>query len=342
MIDFDTFLEPLSADDPCGPDCEYDNDFLALVQEAAGKPEQQFGDTVIPAVEPDWRQVDAMARALLARTRDIRVITLLTLANTHLHGAPAFAAGLKLTVELCERYWDQVHPRIEIEGESDPYLRANAISAFSGSEFSGEDKILQALRASTLLPPPMSLSYREVEATYARPQEASYSAAQLEPAISDALAAGHAPLEAVLAAQEACNRLLALLSDRLPAADQPDLDRLVETLKPVANTIRRLKQSAISASADAAEVAAAGEGTAAAPVMNVQTGVIASREDARRALERVCEYLERHEPSNPASLFIRRAQRMLNMSFLEIMQELNPDAIAHLEMITGARASNDS
>jgi hypothetical protein len=115
----------------------------------------------------------------------------------------------------------------------------------------------------------------------------------------------------------------------------------VQTLKPVAKSIRRLKQSSASVPVDAGEAVAAGEG-AAAPVMNVQAGVIASREDARRALERVCEYLERHEPSNPASLFIRRAQRMLNMSFLEIMQELNPDAIPHLEMITGARASNDS
>ena len=72
MIDFDRFVEPIAGDNACGPDCEYDNDFLALSQATAGKPEQQFGDTVIPAVDPDWREVDSLATAMLERTRDLR------------------------------------------------------------------------------------------------------------------------------------------------------------------------------------------------------------------------------------------------------------------------------
>jgi len=56
-----------------------------------------------------------------------------------------------------------------------------------------------------------------------------------------------------------------------------------------------------------------------------------------RALERVCVYLEKNEPSNPAGLFVRRAQRLLNMPFLEIMREMSPDSMSHLEMLTGAK-----
>src|SRR5262249_658767 len=40
-------------------------------------------------------------------------------------------------------------------------------------------------------------------------------------------------------------------------------------------------------------------------------GEIRSRDDAVRMLELVCNYLERNEPSNPAPLFIRRAQRLI-------------------------------
>ena len=335
MIDYSAYLEPLSEDDPCGPDCEYDAAFLELTKESAGKPEQQFGDTIIPAVEPDWRRVDSMARDLLGRTRDLRVVALLTLAGTHLHGIGAFASGLRLACSLCERYWDRVHPRIEIDGDVDPFLRSNALTAFAGSEFSGEDKILQALRGSVLLPPPLSASYRDVEAAYVRPQEATLSAAQLDVALSDALSAGHEPVLAVLTAFETAEALVALLSDRMSIEDRPDLDRLIDALRPVANAIRRLQSSA-GASAEAEVAGEVGGSAATGPAF--VAGVIASREDARRALERVCEYLERAEPSNPASLFARRAQRMLSMSFLEIMQELNPDSISHLEMITGARA----
>ena len=46
MVDFERFVEPIDAESPCGPDCEYDNEFLALSQAVVGKPEQQFGDTV--------------------------------------------------------------------------------------------------------------------------------------------------------------------------------------------------------------------------------------------------------------------------------------------------------
>jgi len=54
-------------------------------------------------------------------------------------------------------------------------------------------------------------------------------------------------------------------------------------------------------------------------------------------LQRVCDYLERHEPSNPAALFVRRAQAMLDRNFLDIMLELSPDSVQHLKMLTGAK-----
>ena len=73
-LDVDAWLSPLSEQAPCGADLEYDPAFLALEEAARGKPEQQFGDTLIPAQEPDWRAVDEQARALLGRTRDLRVL----------------------------------------------------------------------------------------------------------------------------------------------------------------------------------------------------------------------------------------------------------------------------
>ncbi len=338
MVDFDRFAEPIAGDSPCGPDCEYENDFLALSQEVAGKPEQQFGDTVIPAVDPDWRKVDSQARELLERTRDLRVVAWLTLANIHMAGVEAFPAGIKLVRQLCENFWDEVHPRVEVDGENDPYLRVSAIAAFAGSEFSGEDRILQALRASVLLPAPLSATFRDVETTYTKPAEATYAVAQLDSVISDALLANDERLAGLVAASEDLAALRSLISDRVSAADAPDLERLELTLKPVVQAVSRIK--ATLAGVDVAEGAADGSAPGIAGAVQGITGVVQSREDARRALERVCEYLEKHEPSNPASLFARRAQRMLSMSFFDIMRELTPDSMGHLEMVTGAQASS--
>ena len=54
-----------------------------------------------------------------------------------------------------------------------------------------------------------------------------------------------------------------------------------------------------------------------------------------RALQRVCDWIERHEPSNPAPLLIRRAQRLMSKSFLEIMRDLNPEGVHEIEKLAG-------
>jgi type VI secretion system protein ImpA len=61
LIDVDALLAPVSEDAPCGPDLEYDAEFLALEDAARGKAEQQFGDTIIPAEDPDWRKVQQLS-----------------------------------------------------------------------------------------------------------------------------------------------------------------------------------------------------------------------------------------------------------------------------------------
>ena len=87
-----------------------------------------------------------------------------------------------------------------------------------------------------------------------------------------------------------------------------------------------------SASADA--TAAGGDRTA--ELRSSGVGDIRSREDALRALERVCDFLARNEPTNPAPLLIRRAQRVMTMPFLDIIRELAPDAAGQVETITGS------
>ena len=66
-------------------------------------------------------------------------------------------------------------------------------------------------------------------------------------------------------------------------------------------------------------------------------GEIRSREDAIRVLDLVCKYIERNEPTNPAPLLIKRAQRLMSLGFLDIIKELAPDGMGQIEVITGIR-----
>ena len=62
---------------------------------------------------------------------------------------------------------------------------------------------------------------------------------------------------------------------------------------------------------------------------------VESRQDAIRAIELVCEYLERSEPTNPAQLLLRRAARVINKDFLQLVRELAPDAVKDVARIMG-------
>ena len=52
-------------------------------------------------------------------------------------------------------------------------------------------------------------------------------------------------------------------------------------------------------------------------------------------LDCVCEFLERSEPSSPAPLLIRRAQRLIGSGFLDIMRDMAPESLGHIAVITG-------
>ena len=68
------------------------------------------------------------------------------------------------------------------------------------------------------------------------------------------------------------------------------------------------------------------------------SGSIATRDDALKALDRVCEWIERHEPTNPAPLLIRRAKRLMTKNFMDIIRDLAPDGVSQVELIAGKDA----
>jgi type VI secretion system protein ImpA len=56
-----------------------------------------------------------------------------------------------------------------------------------------------------------------------------------------------------------------------------------------------------------------------------------------RALDNICAYYRRHEPSSPLPLLLERCKRLATMSFIEIVREMVPDGIPQVEIIAGKR-----
>lgn len=340
----DALLLPLDADAPCGPpDMEYDEVFQSLETAARGKPEQQFGDTVIPAEDPDWARMRTLALALFERTRDLRVAVHLLRASLHTHGLGALADGLALVTGLLEQHWDAVWPRLDADDADDPTERLNALAPLNDLQ-----SVLADVRAARLPGDRSGVTGRMLELGsgkgVAGPDEKMPSAAALLPVLraADAAEPGFTAALAGLPAQVA--RLDALLGERVPAAspDFKPLRLLVRALADVAGAVSGVPGATVADAAGAPPslVLPAGAGLAGASAATVLTvvaapGEITSREDAIRMLERVSEWIERHEPSHPAPLLIKRAQRLMTKSFFEIIRDLAPDGLDSVEKIAG-------
>src|SRR5690606_26637096 len=79
-IDIAALSSPISEESPCGDDLEYDPAFGEMERAAQGKPEQEMGNAVIAAEEPDWKDLKSKSLAVLSRSRDLRAATYLTRA----------------------------------------------------------------------------------------------------------------------------------------------------------------------------------------------------------------------------------------------------------------------
>ena len=332
MIDIDTLLTEVPQDPPCGPDLEYDHAFIALEQAARRRPEQQFGETTVAAEEPNWSEVLDRALALMSRTKDLRVAILITRALTSLEDMGGLAAGLVLIHGLMDRYWDSVHPHLDPEDGYDPTMRLNALAPLGDP-----DTLLRDVRNMHLVRPGRhgGVAVRSVLIAMgklsASNDDAVLTRTEIEGMIRAAAADDALPIEALRTSIQSLKALRTLLSDKVGIERVPDLKSLQDLL----GLLLQVCDAALGVSAEAQEqpIQIASEGMAE-PVPPLTTE-IRSREDAVRLLQRVIEYIERTEPANPAPLFIRRAQRLMIKSFVEIIQELVPESLGQIQKLAG-------
>ena len=336
-----TWLQPLDGESgACGPDLGYDNDFLALTKAALGKPETQFE----AATPPDWRQVRQMAEALMARSRDLRIAMLWLRACVNLEGFVALPPALGLLHGLLDQFWDGLHPLPDPD-DNDPYARMNNLA-----ELPQQSTVLGDVRRCVLFTARGlgDIRVRHVEVMLglvaARDDEQTFTREQLSQMLKAALV--DRPDLRLLPAQamQALKDLSALAADRAGTPNAPDLKPLQGVLHQLNAVMPVEAQEEAPSPPDAIPAVPAEAGpmlvaarkqAAGAPTMAGLSGGVHSRDDALRAIDMVCDYLERHEPTNPAPLLLRRARRIISHNFLQLMKELAPESLAEVARIMG-------
>lgn len=342
----DTWLEPLG-DPACGEDLEWDNDFLEMSQAAVGKPGTQFSDDK-DAVPPDWRTVNRLAEGLFERTRDVRVAIYWARAQMNMEGARTLPDSFRLIHGLLDRYWDDVHPRPD---DGDAYARINALN-----DMASPAGLFGDLRQGTIFSSRSvgELHGREVEIALGlldpRDGEAAISTAHLEQMLSAAVEEDASLRTVPQRAVAWLEKIAGLMNERVGYSAAPELGALTKVLSGLAGLMPGEAGAASGEASDGGSFDAgfdagdAGDGgstaVAAAPrrASRGLTGGVDSREDALRAIDMVCAYLERTEPTNPAQFFLRRARKLVDKNFLELVRELAPESLDQVARIMGVSA----
>lgn len=335
--DLQHLLAPIDIAAPCGPNLEYDPDFIHLESLVEGKPEQQYGDAVIPAEEPDWLQAGRQAEQLLMRSKDLRIALHHLRALTHTQGLAGLAAGLELFAELVQTYWATLHPALHLDGELDPLARYFSISALSNSQ-----GFMRDMRNCPLLKYQSNqLTLREVEQVAANTRsDTGLSRDQVSQIVTQALESDDDLLDRLDRCSRALEKIDAQGRKALAEADIPDLGPVRQLIDTILRFFRQCTKAGAPAAVVEASVATNGvpEPAPGTPRQGA-LGNINSRQDAERAIELVCQYFNQHEPTNPAPLLLKRALKVMSMSFMDIVRDMAPDAISQVQTIAGPTAT---
>ena len=377
LIDLETLLQPLSEDAPCGPDLEYDAAFGEMERAAESKAEQQYGDTIVAAEPPDWKDVKKRALSLLDRTKDMRVVVTLARSALDQNGLGGFAQAIELLRGYVETFWDTVHPELDHDDNDDPTYRTNTLITLCDDEtvlrelhdaplvssrtvgrFSLRDWE-QASEGGGQAEAPPSDSWGDDNSS-SEPESKGPTTAIIEAAFTDVT------IEEVQATEEATR----LASEHLAAIETFVTEQvgvsMAVSLRPVRDVLDKMNEVVVSqltrrgafdtgeaeesgndseAQAQAVVDPETGEVSASSAatgthvvVQSYVGGKIGSRKDAIKALDDVCDFYELNEPSSPLPLLIRRAQRLASKSFLDILRDLAPDAVATAEALGGGGA----
>ena len=363
MTSIDNLIEPISAENPCGDypyhpklpeELKFYQDFVELDRLLSGKRETVLSQQGEKPEEPKWGVVEEHCLDIFVRCKHLHVAVALTLAWLRLRGLPGFRDGISLIRGLVERYWDQVHPMLDPEERNDPTERINILAAMSvpagtfGDLMNFSIRLRQAplchshgdpISASDIVKAETGTPGAEAGASEDDSTDSNIkSIAEIKGMFAASSSEEIDLNRAALAEALSCVKLIDAALTRVVGPEYcRSWSSLIETLEDIQLRLGRYAPATDASThpeSDSAVSVAAGSGQKSRSGLPTAAG-IQSRDDVLRALETICAYYHRAEPSSPVPLLLQRAKRLVNKDFMDLVKDLTPDAVAALQIIVG-------
>ena len=351
-MDLEALLAAREGEGPSGENLEYDFDFMQLQIAAQPGEERQAGTEILAAEDPDFKDVEAKALAVLERSHDLRAAVILAGAVLHTKGLKGFAEAVAYIRGCLEGYWESCHPQLDADDDNDPTMRINALQGLSdrAAVMAAPTAVTVGLRRAALTNSRTfgKLNLRDLqmasgEVLPAEGQNVPFDKGTVAAAFTDTgEEAVAATLAAVRAVQADVKAIEAIFTDKTPG-DGPDLEDLKKMLSQIA---RYVSEHVSGAEAEAADDEDSGDAPAAASATRrggggAMPGSVETAQDARAALDKVMDYFRRYEPSSPVPIILERAKRLVGADFMTIMKDMAPAGLDSVMMIGGITENDD-
>lgn len=315
-MELETLLAPLEENRPCGENIEYDFLFLSLEHSVIKTDEQQYGETIIPAVEPDWLQVKELSYKIFTKTKDLRVVIIIIMAWVNLYGVAGYQSGLQLLVSLLERFWNEIHPVLS-DDDDEKVQRINILAALGDNyDIFRYVSQIQVVKYNGNV-----LTLKDI-------------CAILDGSIktfSNAVC-GKDDVERILVTEyQDLIKDVELITQYIDAFQEIIKDRLGESAVPEMVQLKRmffmLKQVYLYNESDSGNLSDATVKLTKDKKLADQHDVdsIITKNDIRTYMQISKEYFSVNEPSHPAVLMIERVMSIIDLDFISIIDTLMPE-----------------
>lgn len=367
MTDIEKYLEPYSEGSPCGED----PGIFALTQ--------SFSPDQNPDWEPNWTEANKACKALLeSQVKTVQLGVIFSLLSLNSDGLPGFANGLRLLKSWCDKYWDDLHPILDTDepsvaeqawervrdlqflsnnnsssaiaivanGSADPYAicdRLRTTPLCKTERFPGYS-LNEFLTARGDLEPPTTTNEdgEEVAADFV-------SQAQIEAGMQNFVDSFREEFDqhfgAIADCQEELRQIRNLFGFKTGENDIVSFRELEQALGSITEVLQPFAGAGSTTEEEDAEGPDGGDQSdggrqGGGPQEFKRT--IDNSEEAKEMLRRVSEYFERKEPSSPVPILLRRAMKLINMNFMQIIENMAEGAKEDVNRFIGPEDNEES
>jgi type VI secretion system protein ImpA len=340
MIELNELAVPLEGDNPAGVNLEYDPLYMEMDGLAAEVGDNQIGDSIIKGHSPDWKHLSKNCRELWKKTRDLRVASYLVVAETAMGGLEELVKGLKLLLFLVNDLWDAFYPRLDPADDNDPIERLNILSMLSPESGAVNDLVMfiSRFRATRIVSSSaytirdLLISTREI-VVQGKEIDASRLKAELK-----STAGLRERLALANEARDLINGFCEAMNGKMSGGYVVSMESLSHEVSRLITFLGQLQGPEKAEEPEAAQggTEGASEGGVSKNV-DIASYQAVSRSDALMLLQKGADYFRKQEPNSPVPLLIDRAMRFSEMNFIDLLQDIVPDALSRGREIFGIK-----